>query len=454
MKLSAFQSLKIGFGTAIVLLLLSLVLNYKLSLDLQDNVTQTEKLYSVIHQMDKVLYMQFFCEGNVRGFLVTRDEHFVSEYYKNKKVLLEELSALNAMQYSERLIEYNDLVKARIKVMDDKFYVVSTGSFNHIQLRDLVNKGKALTDSIVKLKNTVESYEMKLLYERESEVRTELNNIKYILVFCAFTAIAMALFTIEILKKYVLEKQKRLDQLQELDKNKNKFFSIISHDLRAPVYRLVQLSKMMNDSYKMNSKEDLTDMISLSRASSLRIKALLDNLLTWGKIQMERIEFNPEEVYVFFTVEKVVGSLKDIAQSKKIEISNTVAKNVSIYADVNMIAMILRNLIHNAIKYSNFGSRVEISAIAMNGQVEILVRDFGIGMEKEFIDQLMKIETVYSRTGTASEEGSGLALLICKEFVEKNGGLLSMTSQPGIGTVVSVTFSSYSFKTLLQYDHA
>jgi two-component system, sensor histidine kinase and response regulator len=454
MRLSAFQSLKIGFGTAIVLLLLSLVLSYKFSLELQDDVTQTEKIYSIVHQMDKVLYMQFFCEGNVRGFLVTRDAQFETEYLKNKQLLLEELHTLNAMQYSERLIEYNDLVKTRIKVMDEKLYLASAGSVNEKQITGLVNKGKALTDSIMKLKNTVENEEMKLLYEREADVQSELNNMKYVLLFCALAAITMAFFTIGIMKKYVQEKQKRLDELQALDKNKNKFFSIISHDLRAPVNRLVQLSKMMADSYKMNSREDLIDMIALSSASSLRIKALLDNLLTWGKIQMERIEFNPEEVHVFSTIEKVIGNLKDISHSKKIEIINTASKDASIYADVNMVGVILRNLIHNAIKYSNSGSKVEISTIAMNGQVEILIKDFGVGMEKEFIDQLMKMETVYSRSGTASEEGSGLALLICKEFITKNGGFLSINSQTGMGTVVSVTFSSYSFKTLLQYDHA
>ncbi|MBC7486151.1 MAG: CHASE3 domain-containing protein [Cytophagaceae bacterium] len=454
MKLSAFQSLKIGFSAAIIVLLLSLVLNYKLSLELQDNVTQTEKRYTVIHEMDKVLYMQSFCEGDVRGFLVTRDNHFVTEYYKNKKILMEQLHRLNQMQYSTRLIEYNDLVKARIKVMDDKLNLASSGKVVEGDFSMLVNKGRVLTDSIVGLKNTLESYEMKLLSERAAEVTSELNNMKYVLLFCALAAVAMGLFTVGIMKKYVQEKQKRLDELQELDKNKNKFFSIISHDLRAPVYRLVQLTKMMSDSYKMNSKEDLSDMISLSRSSSIRIKGLLDNLLTWGKIQMERIEFNPEEVHVFHTVEKVISDLKDVSRSKRIELVNSVAKEPSVYADSNMLKMVLRNLIHNAVKYSNPNSEVIISTIVMNGQVEILVRDFGIGMEKEFIDQLMKMESVYSRSGTASEEGSGLALIICKEFIEKNNGVLSISSQPGVGTIASVTFSSYTFKTLLQYDHS
>lgn len=452
MKLSAFQSLKAGFTVAIVCLLLSLVLNYRLSLELQSNLNQSKNLYGIIHQMDKVLYMQSFCEGSVRGFLLTKDEHFIQEYTSNKQILLKELSKLHAIQYTEKLMEYNDLVQQRIKVMDDKLVLASPN--NNKTLNELVNKGKALTNSIMAVKITLENYELKLLAEQEREVSMELRNMKYILVFSSFIAVAMGLLTIGIMKKYVQEKQNRVDELQALDKNKNKFFSIISHDLRAPVYRLVQLTKMMSDSYKTDSKEDLTDMISLTRSSSIRIKGLLDNLLTWGKIQMERIEFNQEEVNVYLMVEKVIRNLKDTAYSKNISIVNGVGKDASIYADVNMVAMILRNLIHNAIKYSVVNSEVILSTVTMNGQVEIRIKDNGVGMEKEFVEQLMKMESVYSRSGTASEEGSGLALIICKEFIEKNGGSLNIVSEPGKGTVVCVSFPSYSFKTLLHYDHA
>jgi signal transduction histidine kinase len=209
---------------------------------------------------------------------------------------------------------------------------------------------------------------------------------------------------------------------------------------------------MIEDSYQKN-QEDLTDMISLSRSSSNRVKGLLDNLLTWGKIQMQKIEFNPEEIHIFSTLENVIENLKDIAHPKKIEIRNNVSKDTSIYADTNMIKMILRNLIHNAIKYSNPNSEIFIYTIVMNGQVEILVKDCGVGMEKELLEQLFKIDSVHSRSGTVSEEGSGLALILCKEFIEKNKGVLSFNSVPGTGTVASITFSSYNLKALLQYDY-
>lgn len=452
MKLSAFQLMKTGFSAAIILLLVSLILNYKLSFELKENVSQTEKLYTAVHQMDKVLYMQFLCESDVRGFLVTRDKHFIDEYYKHKITLTKQLNILNTMQYSDKSIEYNDLVKARIDIMDEKINLASSYMINDQQLKMLVNKGQILTDSIVKLKENIENDEMKLLSDRASEIRSEFSNMKYILIFCALAAIAMGIFTIGIMKKYVQEKQKRLKEMQELDNNKNKFFSIISHDLRAPVNRLVLLSKMIEDSYQKN-QEDLTDMISLSRSSSNRVKGLLDNLLTWGKIQMQKIEFNPEEIHIFSTLENVIENLKDIAHPKKIEIRNNVSKDTSIYADTNMIKMILRNLIHNAIKYSNPNSEIFIYTIVMNGQVEILVKDCGVGMEKELLEQLFKIDSVHSRSGTVSEEGSGLALILCKEFIEKNKGVLSFNSVPGTGTVASITFSSYNLKALLQYDY-
>jgi len=228
-------------------------------------------------------------------------------------------------------------------------------------------------------------------------------------------------------------------ELERLNKTKDKFFSIIAHDLRNPFNAIMGFSDLLcHDFNEMDDKQKLglLELINLSSESSYN---LLDNLLQWARTQTDKIKFSPEE----FELSEVVKQVSDlhgiIAEKKLVSIRNTIPVSTRVFADRNMIHTVVRNLISNAIKFSHKGGNVLVSAYENGGMTEIVIRDEGIGMSRENLSKLFRIDTYYSTSGTSGESGTGLGLIICKEFVEKNNGRIRATSKEGDGTAISFT---------------
>ncbi len=228
-------------------------------------------------------------------------------------------------------------------------------------------------------------------------------------------------------------------ELERLNKTKDKFFSIIAHDLRNPFNAIMGFSDLLcSDFSKMDDKQKLglLELINLSSESAYN---LLDNLLQWARTQTDKIKFNPE----YFDLSEVIKLVIDlhglIAEKKQVTIENTVPPSTRVYADRNMIHTVIRNLISNAIKFSHKGGKVFLSSFENGDMTEVVIRDEGIGMSRENLSMLFRIDTYYSTSGTSGESGTGLGLIICKEFVEKNNGRIRATSKEGHGTAISFT---------------
>jgi len=228
------------------------------------------------------------------------------------------------------------------------------------------------------------------------------------------------------------------EELQALNASKDKFFSIIAHDLRSPFNGLLGFSKVLYDEYQDLSEEEKIEYIGYVYNSSKNIFKLIENLLQWSRIQTGRLEFQPRKLDLQEEVNKVINLFTSAAVEKKIAIINAVPLKTIISADQNMITSILQNLISNSLKFSKADGRIVIKTKnTQDGYSEITVSDTGEGISKENVKKIFKIDEHLSTIGTANEEGSGLGLILCKEMVERINGYIKIDSKKGEGTKVT-----------------
>ncbi|WP_169788138.1 sensor histidine kinase [Rufibacter tibetensis] len=234
-------------------------------------------------------------------------------------------------------------------------------------------------------------------------------------------------------------------RLAEANSAKDKLFAIVSHDLRGPLQSTVQLSKMMADSSLVLSEEKSRHLSQLLHKSLQNTSKLMENLLLWARSQTEQIPFQPVSVNLRLQVQESIDFLQGMASSKNITIQNQVAAHLFAWADKELLGTIFRNLFTNAIKFTKQEGAVAIEAHSLPAPenetpfLQIKVRDNGVGISEKAINHLFDIGLKTSSLGTDNEAGSGLGLVLCKEFVEKHGGQMSVESEKGKGTCFSFT---------------
>jgi PAS domain S-box-containing protein len=238
--------------------------------------------------------------------------------------------------------------------------------------------------------------------------------------------------------------KKSEQELKQINAQKDRFFSIIAHDLRSPIATYMQLTEFMRKNYSTLDDADFEKYFNHLYASISGTYKLLENLLTWARSQVGVIELKPELINIRQFSEETISILNESANSKKIEILNKVPKELEAFADKNTIATVLRNLLNNAIRFTNTEGLIQINArkIENNNEkgksfIEISIKDNGIGIQKENIDKLFRIESSYSTRDTKNEKGTGLGLILCKELVNKNGGEIWVESEANQGSTFS-----------------
>lgn len=236
--------------------------------------------------------------------------------------------------------------------------------------------------------------------------------------------------------------------LRDLNAQKDKLFSIISHDLRSPFNSILGFSQMLVEQIKENDYKGVDDYARFIFQSSERAMALLTNLLEWSRIQTGRIGFYPEIFDLVSFIEEILPVFEDVARQKSISINRSLPPGISLYADRQMISTILRNLVANAIKFTRQGGTVIVVVRQNHHEVTVAVKDNGIGIPKERLENLFRFDESESTPGTANEKGTGLGLSLCKEFVEKNGGTIWVESEEGKGSTFyfSLPYNSIQVK--------
>jgi PAS domain S-box-containing protein len=241
---------------------------------------------------------------------------------------------------------------------------------------------------------------------------------------------------LQAVNQLLSESEKRL---KELNASKDKFFSIISHDLKGPYQGLLIMLDLLVNNYDNLSDEEKREIFLKMQRNSKRTYNLLDTLLQWARMQTKKIEFLPVYFNLWSVSSEVIDLLFESALRKKIKIINNIPERITIYADRNMIQLILRNLVSNAVKFSYNDTEIILSAVETNDNIEISVTDHGTGIPAENIENLFRLDVQTSTNGTAKETGTGLGLMLCRDMVNMHNGKIQVESEEGKGSTFRIS---------------
>jgi len=229
-------------------------------------------------------------------------------------------------------------------------------------------------------------------------------------------------------------------ELLKANAEKDRFFSIIAHDLKSPFSNFLGVTQTLEEMLPQLTMDEIREFASSMRKSATTLYRLLENLLQWSRIQRGLIPYEPKELQVNSLIAECVSMFKDTAKNKEIKIFLDIPENLKVYADENMLQTVVRNLLSNALKFTPRGGKIFINAETLDEEyIEVSIRDTGIGMPLSIVNNLFRIDVKTNRDGTEGEPSSGLGLLLCKEFVEKNKGKIYLESEENIGTTFHFT---------------
>jgi len=239
-------------------------------------------------------------------------------------------------------------------------------------------------------------------------------------------------------QKLLLEKTVAIKtaELSELNASKDKFFSILAHDLRSPLSSFVGATQILSEDIQTMEKEEIMDITVSMKTSATNIYNLLENLLEWSRLMQSQMDFVPEKFNLKEKIEACIDTLSENAIKKRIEITILIPDELEVLADIHMFDSVIRNLFSNAIKFTPAGGKVSVKADRKNNHsIEVEISDSGIGMTPELKNKLFLLTAKTGRKGTEGEPSTGLGLLLCKEFIEKHGGKIWVESEPDKGSI-------------------
>jgi two-component system, sensor histidine kinase and response regulator len=248
---------------------------------------------------------------------------------------------------------------------------------------------------------------------------------------------------INITKRKIAEEKLKENEsiLTELNADKNRFISILSHDLRSPFNALLGLSEILTSNLRTFDIDEIENLVNLINKSAHNTFNLLEDILLWTQTQSGKIPFNPQKLFLRIICNEVFEQLRTVYNTKNIKVNYFETDEISVFADRDMLKTVLRNLVSNAIKFTNPGGKIDIRTLNTNSGIVLSVEDNGIGMNPDRLSKLFDISNTHSSEGTGSESGTGLGLIICKEFVEKHGGRIWVESAEGKGSKVKFILS-------------
>lgn len=234
------------------------------------------------------------------------------------------------------------------------------------------------------------------------------------------------------------EMQLHNDKLKEINASKDKMFSIIAHDLRAPFHGILGFSEVLETEIETLDEKGIRDIAGYLRSTAQATFRLLENLLQWAMTEGDMMVYRPKEMRINDVFHSVCDILGAVAQKKNITVHCEAPQNIKVLADINMMNSLLQNLMSNALKFTANGGHVYLSAYEVDQQVYISVRDTGVGMTEKQIEKFLSRKPAKSSKGTEGEQGAGLGLILCRQFAEKNNGVISLASELRQGTTFTL----------------
>lgn len=396
------------------------------------------------------------------------DQYHICYYHLNMGEIMLDLNrndeAVKYLQTAEKLakeVGSKDLLAKAYEFLSD--YNAVKKNFNEAYI--YLNKSKQLNDSILNAETTEKVNQVQYQYEiakREVEnehlVKQNLNKELLLSKKNTFLYILTAILVLIAVLVFLLANQNRIkkkankqleakndliefqkDELITLNASKDKFLSILAHDIKNPLSSIHGISELLVNDYETLSSEDKKIFTHDIHTLSTNLFEIINTLLTWSTSQSGMITFRPTQFSIGKLCSKTANNLQIVAKQKDIIIESRADNNLIVLADENMMISVLHNLINNAIKYSYHGTKICIETTKLIGFVQISVIDSGIGLSPESKAKLFKYDQHFMNKGTAGETGTGLGLILCKDFVEKNGGTIKVESTLNEGSTFVFT---------------
>ena len=318
-----------------------------------------------------------------------------------------------------------DYFKSAVALKDSLFNNNEIAKFTDLQIKYNIEKQER-ENLLLRKDNEIQKVTIK---QQKIVSRQLIAGGVLILLVLAFIARSRISF-----KKLSLKLEKSEKELQIANANKDKFFTIIAHDLKSPFNGLLGLTEILAEEFDELPPETIKKMIFAIKDSSSKVYELLVSLLQWAQIQTNKIEFKYKNINLFLKCKQITELFETNAKNKNILLNNKINKNTIVYADRNALETVLRNMVSNAVKFTKPGGEVTIESESDHNKTTVSVTDTGIGMSEETIDQLFRIDVNITTIGTNNESGTGLGLIISKELIEKHGGSIIVESKLGVGS--------------------
>ncbi|HEX8546011.1 MAG TPA: ATP-binding protein, partial [Cytophagaceae bacterium] len=399
-----------------------------------------EYSYTVLNELEQIDLRMVEAEANVQNYTISGDKRFIVKYDRSVEKLWLSVASIKKLT-SENHVQVHNSSKLKL-LLDEKlsmcrFSLEHTTHKEYFKNKDWIRRVIDLNEKIDALKFKMQLEEKRLLTQRKVNAYANLSKTEQLIIIAGFVAILIAFAVVFIISKDISKKERIEYELRVLNANKDKFFSIISHDLRGPIKAIRALSDLLVNTKDVEMQQEIASHLN---SSAVKATDLLENLLTWARSQMDKIDFNPTIFSIKEIVDENIASLLSSASQKEITLVNEVPKNFMVRADRNMVDVVIRNLMSNSIKFSNANGIVSINLRPKGrDKVEVIVKDTGVGIPAKELTRIFNLDNNYSTKGTANEEGTGLGLRLVKEFIEKNGGRIQVQSNPGKGS--TFTFS-------------
>lgn len=348
-------------------------------------------------------------------------EELLGEGYEVPLVIADQI--MPQIKGDELLIRIHALSPSTLKVMltgqADMQSVVN--ALNHANLYRYIAKPWEKIDLAMTVKEALQSY----LQNKELEIKN--------------TILRETNKTLEMkVKERTAQLEAQQVELKQLNASKDKFFSIIAHDLRSPFTGLLGITDFIIKNLQNFSAPEIMENLTSLRGVAETVYSLLENLLSWSRLQRGVMEHKPTNLALDELADTNIRLFTSNAKQKQITLVNRVPKGSLAYADRHMVDTVLRNLLSNALKFTHHGGKIQISARPDGAYIDLTVTDNGTGIPKEDLPRLFRIDVKYSHHGTAGEEGTGLGLILCKDLVEKNNGRMWVESVVGQGTTFTI----------------
>lgn len=418
-------------------------------------LNQVFEMDSAIAIYDRLIEMMK-ASGHITelSLVLTNKARIVGKYRLNKPEEAIEIG-LEALEIAKKT-KVNIYAFLAHEMLHDNYLALGNYKLAYEQLSEAMKLIEQFQFENLKLLINSQNYELQI-HKRELEISQRQFQIKLLVISIAAVFVVFLVFAYILLKKN--RKQNKLlselskknniisNQNQELaisNKEKDKLFSIIAHDLKSPFQSFLGFSELLMEDVHSFEAAELEQLAATMNKSAKQTMNLINELLDWARLKQDRLDFQPKPIILLDLIAEVIALLENNAKAKNITITASVPEGLSLKADKYMLSTIIRNLLSNAIKFTYPDGLIEVLSETTAHNVEIMVKDNGIGMKKEHLDKLFHIGETPVQKGTANEAGTGLGLILSKEFVEKHGGTIRVESEPNKGSCFVIKIPTYN----------